>query len=285
MDLEIDEILKQELLKDAVAYEEALENDPYLKDVKAPADQFDKIVGQLKREGVWEEEIAEEVCPEAASNAYKLLSEKDQKALLIGRRMMKRSKWRELGKVAGMLVLALACVFGVSMTGEANRAYVLRVIDTVMNGDLDVKVDNKDSDILYDEEEIAAYSDLESKLGGKIVRLKYKPKGAKYLKHTLDSSHRLGELTYEYNGLRIGLYCYADVEAASKRLKFWGDSEKVNSIQIKSFKQNVDIWRIEGSNKINYATQFAYSDMYYVVVGEGEEEVIEKVIESIDMEK
>ena len=59
LDQELDEQILRELMKEADELEEQLNNDPDLMGMGASDDLFLKIVGELKKKGVWEEEDEE----------------------------------------------------------------------------------------------------------------------------------------------------------------------------------------------------------------------------------
>ena len=56
MDKELDALLKEELMREADELEAQINNDPDLIGVGASDDLFQKIVGELKEKGIWEEE-------------------------------------------------------------------------------------------------------------------------------------------------------------------------------------------------------------------------------------
>ena len=80
-----------------------------------------------------------------------------------------------LGKVVGMAVVCVACMFAASMTSEANRKYLVNSV-RVWSGDDTKTVDYNDpsnEDAAPDEDK--AIADIEEKLGLEIPKFYYRP--------------------------------------------------------------------------------------------------------------
>ena len=154
-DPELDAFLKESLKQEADEIEAELEEDLSLRGIGASDDMFDAIVEELKEQGIWEEESAAEkekqnpapeqdeeteAVAESLESLYAKLPPEDREALELGRkavqkeqkRKIRRRKRNKILKRGGTVAAALAVVFGLSMTSEANRRLVLRAWEGLM---------------------------------------------------------------------------------------------------------------------------------------------------------
>lgn len=100
-DDDIDDILREGLLKDADAFEKEINKNPDLADIEAPEDMFENIVAELKKNGIWEEGDEEKVTEEiemkpaelSKAERYVLLTEDEVDAIRIGQRVKKTTVW------------------------------------------------------------------------------------------------------------------------------------------------------------------------------------------------
>ena len=181
-DPEMDRFVRESLIREADELEKELNSKPELDGIEAPEGLFESIVGELKERGVWEEEDA----------AYAELSEEDQKALALGRELVrkqetkKRKRYRRR-KILKISVIAAAClgvVFGVSMTSAANRRLVKRMWDGMMM-DLGFKVNTDysgegESVKSKNKEELKAMEKIKEKMGAPTIAFGYLPEGMEY---------------------------------------------------------------------------------------------------------
>lgn len=58
-DSDLDRFLRKSMQDAADALEERLNNDPRLQGIDAPEGMFDSIVNELKRQGLWQEDISD----------------------------------------------------------------------------------------------------------------------------------------------------------------------------------------------------------------------------------
>ena len=225
-DPEMDRFVRESLIREADELEKKLDRKPELDGIEAPEGLFKSIVEELKERGVWEEETAvsvrgrgteakaetgqtvkraEEIGigqgmgepegTEAGSDmgtVYAQLPEEDQKALALGRELVRKQetrtrKRRHRRKILKISVIAAAClgvVFGVSMTSAANRRLVKRMWDGLMS-EFGYRVN---TDYVGDEEtvrskskeETAAIEEIHEKTGAPQIYFGYFPEGMRY---------------------------------------------------------------------------------------------------------
>lgn len=230
-DQEMDRFMRESLIREADELEEKLNRKPELAGIEAPEGLFDAIVGELKERGVWEEEAADrseaaqatdktgetkaeteqtvrkaeeseigqgtdkEERTEAGSDmgaVYAQLPEEDQKALALGRELVrkqevktrKRHRRKKVLKISVIVAACLGVIFGVSMTSDANRRLVKRMWDGLMM-DFGFKIStnyagDEESVRSKSPEEIDAMKEIEKKTGAPIIYFEYLPEGMEY---------------------------------------------------------------------------------------------------------
>ena len=124
-----------------------------------------------RRKKAAEREMREEVSKEANTEKPNAKNRTNTKIRTTGGGL------HRLGKVVGMAVVCVACVFAASMTSEANRKYLVNSV-RIWSGD-DTKTvnynDPSNEDANLDEDK--AIADVEEKLGVKVPEFYYRPYG------------------------------------------------------------------------------------------------------------
>ena len=164
---DMDEALRQQLIKAADEYEKILNSDPsldYIDEMEESPELFAAVIQQLKDEKKWVDEDEEDSArkQEASETAmgeekkdnvqseknrekvYEMLSDEDRKALAIGRRKMAQRRRDKVLKYAGFAAMICLCLFGVSMTSSANREYFVALWNTISSKGINVSIDNSD---------------------------------------------------------------------------------------------------------------------------------------------
>ncbi len=289
-DKEFDALFKERLLSDADAYEKELNENPDLADVKAPDDLFERIVGELKEKNIWEED------DENVSNGntewidkreeltkdeiYNLLSDDDRAALELGLKVQGRKKWKRVVKYASMAVAIFVGVFLISMSSDANRAYMIGVINSVFGSNIRVSINGGKDTVKSHVEGKEAYEDIYNKLGIQAPIFRYKPEGMEYIDYDVNCDTGSAALFYEYEEFITTVYVFKNTDQSVRNHFF--DGEIVDKAIVELNDQKVDIWEIKSEdNKNGYATQFQYKNIYYSIWGKMNKEDFKKMINNI----
>lgn len=132
-----------------------------------------------------------------SEKAYSQLSEADRRAMEYGYQMqqkdaekkVRRKKRRKIAKRAGITAAALVAVFGVSMTSDANRRYVLEAWNTVA-GSLGLRTGVnylEDAPVrIGDTEEEKAREDIKNKLKIQPIKFDYLPEGWRFSSYDIN---------------------------------------------------------------------------------------------------
>ena len=184
-----------------------------------------------------------------------------------------------LGKVVGMAVVCVACVFAASMTSEANRKYLVNSV-RVWSGD-DTKTvnynDPSNEDANLDEDK--AIADVEEKLGVKVPEFYYRPYGMEFKNYEIDSYIDIAWIEYRYKKDIIIFYIdKQDDHRASKIDSLHGDEK--DAIIVENDGINIKIKKIKdvSDNMANYSAEWCDENASYVLSGRIELEEIKKII-------
>lgn len=268
--------LKEELACDVEALEEELENDESLKGVEVSPDLFGRIVNQLKEEGVWKEDENDE------RDVYSLLSEEEQEALRVGKKVLERRKKTVYLKNMGIAASVALCIFAASMTSEGNRKYVANVWNSISAGGTGVKVRNTDTYLVCDENEEDARLEIQEKLGVTPLLLSDMPEGMEFSSYKNDADGGYAYIYYEYQEAVITSFVYKKNNEASYHEMLYG--EKIGNEYVEALDMEVEILQLNTENEGEfYGVQFTKNDVYYSFTGVMKEETFKELVQSINI--
>lgn len=302
---DMDEALRQQLIKAADEYEKILNSEPsldYIDEMEQSPELFAAVIQKLKDEKKWDEEEADAARKEEAlviamgeekkenskseenrEKVYEMLSDEDRRALAIGRRKMARSRRDKVLKVAGVAAMVCLCLFGVSMTSSANREYLMSIINRMENDKLQVQLDDVNESILVgavsDEE---AWEKIENALGIKMMKFKFKPDNMKFLSLNLDQLTENAVIQYEYeNETIINVFVYKNRKNASATQVFDGDVND-NFVANTSEGDSINVTEIMNpNNEISYAAYFNKNGCYFSITAIMQKENFTKLLQNI----
>lgn len=229
-----------------------------------------------RRKKTAEREMREEVSKEANTEEPNAKNRTNTKIRTMGGGL------HRLGKVVGMAVVCVACVFAASMTSEANRKYLVNSV-RVWSGD-DTKTvnynDPSNEDANLDEDK--AIADVEEKLGVKVPEFYYRPYGMEFKNYEIDSYIDIAWIEYRYKKDIIIFYIdKQDDHRASKIDSLHGDEK--DAIIVENDGINIKIKKIKdvSDNMANYSAEWCDENASYVLSGRIELEEIKKIIKNM----
>ena len=197
------------------------------------------------------------------------------------KKIVKRAKTTKhrvrTAKAAGVVLVVGACVFGASMTSEANRIRLVETISGVRNtGDV-TKINNGDDREYSAGSFEEAKKEINDKLHIAVPEFYYIPDGMKYNKFMVFEETQIAWIEYQYKDYII----YFQLAANEKDLSQgnWKDKEKV---QIETIDEVIDVemGTIFENDEENYYALWKYKDAYYQLSGQiGKEELIQIIRE------
>lgn len=275
-DDEIRQILLLSLKEPYEQYEKELNENPKTKEIKPSEDLFENIVEKLKDQGVWDQE------PEENLNvAYPMLSKEDREFLELGKKVKRINKRTIFLKRVAIAACIGICIFGVSMTSEANRQYVVGLWNEIVgNSQLRIKINVEDEtdDKIGDTLEEEAMQKVQKELGIQPLEMTYKPKGMVFSNIRVEKDDRKAILFYEYENMLFTVTMQKKESKSKYTQEF--DGVVISETSIHGIQEKIKIWKINDMEE-TYATQIEGEKAFYIIRGSIEKEEFEKIIKEI----
>lgn len=293
-DKEFEEWVSQRVLDETAEMINGLENAPDLDDFEPSEELFQKIVGIARERGLLAEddETTEDETDEMVekielsnekeqgkpgeSGEFKEKNNESQRILRYSTRKRIVFKW------VAMLAVTLLGVFGVSMSSQANRTFVIQKIDEIFGDDVNTKVNNSKDVIKSEAQEDEARLEIESALGIKLPILFQLPDEMVYFGYNIDQEAQTAFMEYKLRDESIYLLIFANYKSSS------GIYENDQGAMIDKVKNellgiNAELWRIEeeGDKKPTFVVQWDYKNSFFEIMGKLNQDEIVDVFENI----
>lgn len=281
-DKAFEEWVSQRVLDETAEMITGLENDPNLDDFEPPEELFQKIAGIAKERGLLAEddettedeteEIVEKI--ELSDDVKEIKKLKEMETVqdinyISNEKLRHRAQRRHFAfKWAAMIVITILGVFGVSMSSQANRAYVMQKVDEIFGNDVNTKVKNSEDIIISDTKEEVDREVIENELGVVLPTFYYFPDGMKYIKYSIDKDAQAAYIQYEYQNQFIYLQVLANSYDASGIYR--NDKGSLESEFSSDWVNiNAELWKIEaeGDEIPTYLAQWDYKNSFYSIFG------------------
>lgn len=257
------------LREEAEQIERELEEDPFIDSMDPPKELYNRIVQELKDKGIYhedEEDVNEE--------KEEVVEEKKTKVVFY-------SRWKKIGKLVAMICLSMIGVFGVAMTSEANRVYLMNQVESWLGTDSNLKINNSRDRQEENLDEYEAKQDIENTLKLKVPKLLYIPQGMQFISYEVNEDSQMAYQQYSYNDKLITLYMSSNQKESTEFSSF--DGVKLNPTKIQSVDVDAEVWEIKDTNDLEpcYFAKWVYKNCYYEISGKIEQETFLKIIEKI----
>ena len=184
-----------------------------------------------------------------------------------------------LGKVVGMAVVCVACVFAASMTSEANRKYLVNSV-RVWSGDDTKTVDYNDpSNEDAEPDEDKAIADIEEKLGVEMPEFYYRPYGMEFKSYEIDPYMDVAWIEYRYGENIITLYVDKQDSDSTIKTNSMHGSEKESLI---TSMDNISVFLEKVQDKEEtpcYVAEWRQNNTTYHLSGRINYDEIKKILE------
>lgn len=269
-------ILEEEFIERERQIEEALFADEDFEDLKLTdkevQDSYQELMRRFEKEKKESAEFSEELVP-------------DEKKVLSMEKVRERRKkaaggLHRLGRVVGMAVVAVACVFAASMTSEANRKYLVNSV-RIWSGDDSKTIaynDSSNEDASSDEDK--AIADIEEKLDVEVPKFYYRPYGFEFADYVVDELTSLARIEYEYETNSIVLLIDRQNDDRSSRIKSACGDEQ-NLIVTSNDGTTVEIKQNYDDEETSYSAEWEKNGVTYTLSGKIELEEIKKIIKKM----
>ena len=294
-DKTFEEWVSQRVLDETADMINGLENDPDLDDFEPSEELFQKIVGIAKERGLLAEddettedeadEIVEkielsddvkEITTKEISDKNEIHRGKNKKVVEFTRRKRMVVKW------VAMLAITLLGIFGISMSSQANRTFVMQKVDEIFGQKKSTTV-NYSSDIIKDlQTEENDRQEIEKTLDVKMPAFFFTPDNMKYLDYSIDNEAQVAYVRYNYGEEVVYLLIIANYRSATGISKN-DEGSLIDEIKSDLSPINVELWEIqeEGDNKPTFVAQWEYLNTYYEIMGKFNEDDLRELAANI----
>lgn len=194
------------------------------------------------------------------------------------------SKKRKIpvAKVAGIAALCVISVFAASMTGEANRRYVINSVRYLVGDDTRIVVDNDEENELPETDEYEAIAEIEETLGVEVPEFMYRPEGFEFRHFKVNRDSGNAWIEYKYKESVLTLIIDIEQEnSASVIESLHGNDEE--SLYISGEEIKVTVKKIQESSDTepSYFARWERNDVLYQIGGKIEEKTFYNMVKKI----
>lgn len=193
----------------------------------------------------------------------------------IAKRAKTTKHWVRTAKAAGVVLVVGACVFGASMTSEANRIRLVETISGVRNTSDVTWTDNGENRDGSETNFEQAKTEIVEKIHIEVPEFYYVPDGMKYSQFMIFEETEMAVIQYQYGEHSIYFHLAANEKDLSQGN--WKDKEKV---QVETLDDVIEIemGTLAENGEENYYALWKYKDAYYQLSGQIEKEELVKII-------
>lgn len=288
-DKAFEEWVSQSVLDETADMVNGLENDPNLDDFQPSEELLQKIVGIANERGLLaEEETAEEETDDVRVKKIEFSDDivqgkrrktQEKVSTSKGKVIHHFSKKYFVIKWVAMIAVTLLGVFGISMSSQANRTFVMQKVNQLMGNNMETVINNTNETIESDTTEEVDRKKAEDVLNIQVPVLFYLPDNVQYKGYEIDEEAQTFLMEYLCENESIFLIALANPKDASGIYK--NDfGKKIDVIGSELSDVNAELWKIDEPEykKPTYVAQWEYKNTFYETVGKiNEEEMIEIV--------
>ena len=295
-DKAFEEWVSQRVLDETAEMINGLENDPDLDDFEPSEELFQKIVGIAKERGLLAEDdettedeadeivekielseiVKEENVTTEDETFQKLENMSAKKGILYFKHKRFVMKW------AAMIAVTLVGIFGISMSSQANRAFVMQKMDEIFGNDVNTKLNNTGDTIPSSVNEEEDRKSIETFLNVKVPAFYYLPDGTTYDTYHLDKDAHAAYMRYKYQNK----YLYFQIlENHSESSGIYRNNQgtMVDYLSNEWCNSKIELWKIEeeGDEMPVYLAQWDYKNSYFCISGKIQEYDMRQIIENM----
>lgn len=299
-DRKFEQWVQQQFMAEAAAIEKEIDEIPDSEEFEPTEEKFQKLLQRAKEQGSVHSEsdstqtkVSEDRTKEKNGiiTSEKIISEKlnDEKLNKEPKETehtRSRRKFAGVGekvvKWAAVAAVTVFGIFGVSMTSEANRAYVMETVNNMTGNSTETELDNdetKDGGLTEEE----ARENIISALNIEMPRFFYWPLELLYENCTIDTEAQTAIV--QYTDDENSVYLMVISNEKSKSLLATSDlGKKVKNINSEMMEGiNLTLWEVleEGDERPTYILQWEYKNVYYELSGKILETDMEEIAKNI----
>lgn len=283
-DEELNQKILEEFLKEAEEIEKEAEEISKSLECEPTEDGFQKLMAEIRRrESTEDTNNYVTNVDDREKHTSKLKELKNVKQHVDKSKSKQGNTGRKrVVRWASVVAAVLIGVFGISMSSEANRAYIMREMNELFGNDVNTQVDNNDV-IKSDRTERYAYEEIENILDIKMPEFFYIPDEMKYENYNIDEDAQTAFIRYSYENNYVYFMVMANLKNATSLSQNDKGKEikKISSELTPNFE--VMLWEIYEKEDKNptYTLNWNYKNTYFELFGKLSKEEMELIAENI----
>ena len=193
----------------------------------------------------------------------------------IAKRAKTTKHWVRTAKAAGVVLVVGACIFGASMTSEANRIRLVETISGVRNTGDTTWVDNGEERKYTEGSLDEAQKEIRDTIHIAVPEFYHVPKGMQYDNVIVSEVTQMAIIRYQYNNHFVYFHLAANEKDLSQGS--WKDRKQ---IKVETLDEEIDVemGNLLENNEECYYAAWKYKDAYYQIGGNIEKEEIIKIL-------
>ena len=270
---------EEQFRKEADELVKRLETDDRFDDFEPPEELFQKLVVEARDEGLLEEENTKHLEDETKSTEENTKENQNTKVVkFFNHRISKKF----LGMTAAAVISCFG-LFGVSMSTQGGRSYVMEKANEVLGDEKNTEIENGEDRLITDRTEEEARNEIEEKLQVEVPQFFYLPDKMDFDSYEIDETAQ--SVFMKYQGEDTCMYFVIQANYVNTSGIYRND-EGIYLDKIESdISQNVEVelWRIQDEEDYypTYLAQWDYKNSYYRISGKITEDEIKEIIKNI----
>lgn len=185
-------------------------------------------------------------------------------------------------KAASVLLVACVGVFGITMTSEGNRLWVMEKVEQVFGSGQTVNADNDDDRKVSDVSELEAREMIKEELGVPVPKFFYLPEGTEFDK--VEITEAAGKATMSYIGMNGEMLFFKIMNSAEDKTQgmvYDGEVIYENKIVSDNIKFYVNIRRDNESKVQRTSIDWIYKNHSFEIIASIDAKEAEKIVKGI----
>ena len=255
---------EEQFRKEADELVKRLETDDRFDDFEPPEELFQKLVVEARDEGLLEEENTKE-------------NQNTKVVKFFNHRISKKF----LGMTAAAVISCFG-LFGVSMSTQGGRSYVMDKANEVLGDEKNTEIENSQDRLISDRTEEEARNEIEEKLQVEVPQFFYLPDKMDFDSYEIDETAQSVYIRYQND--KDYIYFVIQTNYVDKSGLYRND-EGVCLGKVKSDLSSdleAELWKIEDKKETpTYLAQWDYKNSYYRICGRITEDEMKKIIQDV----
>ena len=269
---------EEQFRKEADELVKRLETDDRFDDFEPPEELFQKLVVEARDEGLLEEENTKHLEDETKSTEENTKENQNTKVVkFFNHRISKKF----LGMTAAAVISCFG-LFGVSMSTQGGRSYVMDKANEVLGDEKNTEIENSQDRLISDRTEEEARNEIEEKLQVEVPDFLYLPDRMDFDSYEIDE---VAQSVYmKYKNDESYMYFVIQANYVDKSGIYKNDEGNYQGkIEGELSKIEPELWEIpdEENFRSAYLAQWDYKNSYYRISGKITQDEITEIVKNI----